>query len=151
MRTLYDPATIFLAIAGAATLAGGFMDANAAKKNAEGEAEYLRREAEQTQRQKERDLRDLDKEESRLQARARAILAAGGGGTTEGSGAALLQSNAAEYGIKKQRVGDDANTMEQSLLERSDNVLSAGRRKATSSILGGLGGAAKVGSAIFKK
>lgn len=136
MRSLYGVETLLIVAAGM-SLAGGFMQAADAKSNAAAEAAYLEAEANQARKQGARDKEDLAKEERRLQARARAVLAAGGADTTDGSGLAILTGNAAEYGIKNARLDDDVNSAVSSLEARAANTRRAGDRAATLAIFGG--------------
>lgn len=126
----------FIAIAGMQLL-GGAMQADDAKKQSAAEADYLNAEAGNERKQGARDLRELQQEEDRLQSRARAVLAAGGGGTTGGSALALLTSNASDYAVKKQQVGDDSEMRANSLETRASNTLKAGSRAADMAIFGG--------------
>lgn len=98
----------------------------------------------------QRDLRDLAKEKGRFLARTRALIAAGGGETTSGTGLALLTSQAAEFGRKKVRLEQDTAVRKSTLAARGRETLRVGSTERDLAIFGGAARFAQAGGTLLK-
>ena len=137
MRTLRDPLTI---AAIAFTVVSTIASASAAKAEADDEAALRTAEAQQERVSRARELRDEAKAREARLSRTRALLVAGGGGTTVGTGLALLTDQRAEALTAEQRLLSDSITRENFLLARAANAKSRGRAAFTNIILRSVGG-----------
>lgn len=144
MRTLYDPVTMMVALAGA-QFVGGIMQGQAAKSQADSEAQFLDMQAEQERKQARRDAEDLKRQEDHQMGRTRALLAAGGG-TTEGSDLAILTSTAESYARGQHRIEDDAYTRTTTLNMKASATRKAGNAAQRNAIFGGT---MKAGSTLY--
>lgn len=137
MRTLHDPLTIATIVF---STFSAFADASAAKSQANAEAAFLQIQAQQERVSRARELRDSEKARNARLARTRALLAAGGGDTTVGTGLALLTDQRAESLIEEQRLLADSQARERSLTARASNVRARGRSAFTNTLLRSIGG-----------
>ena len=136
MRTLRDPLTI---VAVAFTVISTIADASAAKSQAFAEASVLDAQAQLERVSRARELRDAAKSREQRLARTRALLAAGGGDTTVGTGLALLTDQRAEALTEEQRLLSDSLTQERFLLARASNTRARGRQAFTNTLLRAVG------------
>jgi hypothetical protein len=141
MRVLYEPTTL-VALAATMQVAGGFMNANAAKSNAQANAGYIDAEINQEKVQSQRDQADLKTKTDQAQGRALAMLAAGGGDPEGGTGLALLEDNSEASAITGSRMKVDSNNRIASLTARAANTLLLGKQQANAAIFSGVGSAA---------
>lgn len=137
MRTLHDPFTI---AAIAFTTLSAFADASAARTAANAEAGFLAIQAQQERVARSRELRDAEKANQARLSRTRALIAAGGGDTTVGTGLALLTDQTAEALLEQQRLLSDSRAREGSLTARASNVRARGRQEFTNTLLRAVGG-----------
>ena len=136
VRTLYTPLTI---AAIAFTVVSTIASATAAKSQANAEAAFLGLQAQQERVSRARELRDLAKARDQRLARTRALLAAGGGDTTVGTGLALLTDQASEALVEEQRLLSDSQARELTLTARASNTRARGRQAFTNTLLRGVG------------
>ena len=136
MRVLRDPFTI---AAIAFTTLSAFAGASAAKRQADQEAVFLNLQAEQERTARARELRDAEKAADARLARTRAALAAGGGGTTVGTGLALLTDQRAEALLERQRLLSDSQAREQTLVAKASAASARGRSAFTNTLLRAVG------------
>lgn len=148
MRTLYEPATILLSVAAAATLAGGVIQGRALEASAEADASQLELEASQEAVALRREKRDAEIAKEGDLSRKRALFAAQGG-STSGNAFAILQSSRAEFDIGITRLIADSKLRRKSLLAQAANVRAGGKLQRTAAIFGGVANAAKTGVPIF--
>lgn len=132
-RKFYAPLIVMAAI----MVVGGIMQGQAAKKQADAEAEILDMQAEQERKQLRRDQDDLSKDQSRTEARQRALLAAGGG-ISDGSDLAVLTETSSQYARMNHRLTDDSTTRSTLLNTKASNTRKAGNDAQRSAIFGGV-------------
>lgn len=137
MRSLYEPMSILMAVAAAFTFISSVSQGQQENQQAQAQAGYIEAEKVQEEKQAARDFVDVQKEEQRIQSRTRALIAAGGGDTTAGSGLAVLNANASEFAIKQSRLLDDSAARTTMLDARKANTIASGEYAERSSIFGG--------------
>ena len=137
MRVLWDPLTI---AAIAFTVISTIGSATAAKAQSDAQAAFLELEARQERVARARELRDLEKATAARLARTRALLAAGGGDTTVGTGLALLTDQSAEALLERQRLLSDSQVRETSLTARASNTRVQGSLAFTNTLLRAVAG-----------
>lgn len=136
MRTLRDPLTI---AAIAFTAFSAIADASAAKSQANAEAAFLQVQAQQERVARARELRDSERAAAARLSRTRALIAAGGGDTTVGTGLALLTDQTAEALLEQQRLLSDSQARERSLTARASNAKARGRAEFRNTLLRAVG------------
>ncbi len=151
--TLYDPVIIGLvAVAAVTQVMSGIAVGNLANEQAKAESSFITAQIYQVQKQADRDQADLAKEKKKVSARARAVLAASGASTQEGTGLALLTSSAAQFGRMAARMQDDTQVQIASLTARSRTVKAVGAIQRTNLIFGGVANAmGTIGSASMMR
>ncbi len=129
-----------LAIAGFGfSILSSIASANAAIATGDAEAAFFFAQAQAERVARARELRDAEKARERRLSRTRALLAAGGGDTTIGTGLALLVDQAGEAVTEEQRLRADSIQRESFLTARAGNARSAGRSQAGATLLRGVG------------
>ena len=138
-----------MGVAAAVSVVGGMMQGQAAKEQGDAEGRFLGQQADQEKLAQLRDLDALDAESSRTMARSRAVLAAGGGDTTDGTALGLLTHQAGQFGEKRKALLNDSDARIAGLYDRANSARSAGSSAQLGAIFGGLGKGASAASSLF--
>lgn len=136
--------------AAAMSVIGGMKAGDAAKEQGDAEARFLNQQAEQEKLAQLRDLDAFDKESSRTLARARAVFAAGGGDTTDGTALDNLAYQEGQFGEKRQSLISDSDARIAGLYTRASSAVQAGKDARMGAIFSGIGKGMSIMSSQFK-
>lgn len=150
MRSFNDPMTIFTVVSAGLSFIGGIAQGQQEEAAAKADASFLRAQASQEERARQRDQRDLEKEARRSTARTLAVLASEGGGFG-GTGQALLESQAGEFGVQKRRINADSAVRQESLRVRARNTEVLGEAARDAAIFGGAARAAQTAAPLLRR
>lgn len=150
MRVLYDPTTALTIGSAVFSVVGGIAGGIGQRQQAEAEADFYRAQQEQERLAMARDQEALATERSRTMARARAVFAAQGGDTTDGTAGGVLEAVGGSFGRRELELIHDSEARIRSLDARAQSAATAGRSAMWSSIFSGIGAGARGAGSLFR-